>query len=265
MEKGSGEFLITMILVRIWFICLVTSILVGCGSGPPPRMIDLLGEDAFAHGERPFQNNEWRQQSRIGLVVYSDATGQNAAPAIISEYLEILTRRTEKFLKQQCVFHEIVVVPPLSNPVNLAQELKVQGQRLHVPYEIVVVFSSQEQAGPEKIGQATMMTLMSGTVVENLSLAEVGILHVSDFHLVFRTVGRGTDSLEQLDVPIGSNRPTPIDARDILRAQAAQHALDRALASLGSACQIEKKARTGFTDSFRIANRVRNPALSDAS
>ena len=261
MEEKSGDFLIPMILVRIWFLGLFTSLLVGCGAGPTSRMIDLVGEDAFAHGGRPFQNDEWWQQSTIGLVVYSDATGQNAAPAIISEYLETLTRRTEEFLKQHCAFHEIVTVPPLSNPVNLAQELKVQGQRLRVPYEIVVVFSSREQAGPEKIGQATMMTQMNGTVIENSSLAEVGVLQVSDFHMVFRTVGWGTDSLEQLDVPIGSNRPSPIDARDILRAQAGQRALDRALEHLGAACQSEKQARSGFTDSFQIADRVQSPAL----
>ncbi len=103
--------------------------MVGCGAGPTPRMIDFLGEDAFAHSVRPHENDEWRQQSIIGLVVYSDAAGQKTAPAIISEYLEILTRRTEEFLKQHCAFHEIVTVPPLFNPVNLAQELKVQGQR----------------------------------------------------------------------------------------------------------------------------------------
>ena len=91
--------------------------------------------------------------SRIGLVVHSDATAQNAAPAIISEYLETLTRRTEEFLRQHCSFQEIVTVPPLSQPVNFSQELKVQGQRLHVPYVIVVVFSSREKTGPEKIGK----------------------------------------------------------------------------------------------------------------
>ncbi|WP_342348399.1 hypothetical protein [uncultured Nitrospira sp.] len=129
----------------------------------------------------------------------------------------------------------------------------------------MVVFSSREQAGPEKIGQATMMTLMSGTVIEKSAMAEgtIPILKLSDFTVGFWTSGIGTKTLEQLNVPIVSNRP--LDARDILRAQAGQHALDRALERLGSACQSEKKARLGFTDNFRIADRVRSPALSDAS
>jgi hypothetical protein len=178
--------------------------------------------------------------SKIGLVVHSDATAQHAAPAIISEYLETLSRRTEEFLKQRCSFHEILTVPPLSTPVTLSQELKAQGQRLHVPYEIVVVFSSREKDGPEKIGEATMMTQMGGTVTENSAMAEVGILRVSDFKMVFLASGRGTESLEQLDVPIGKNRPSTTEARDIVRARAGQYALDRALDHLGSACKSGK-------------------------
>lgn len=237
MEEESDDILIPMILVRIWFPCLLTFILVGCGAGPTPRMIDLVGEDAFAHTERPSENDEWRQQSTIGLVVHSDATGHNAAPAIMPEYLETLTRRTEEFLSQRCAFHEIVTGSPLSTAVNFSHALKVHGQRLQVPYVIVVVFSSRENTGPQTIGEATMMTQMGGTLIENSAMAEVGIVRLSDFTVVFWTSGIGAETLEQLDVPIGSNRPSPAVARDIVRARAGQHALDVALDQLGLACQ----------------------------
>jgi hypothetical protein len=178
-----------MTLAKILFTCLLSYTLGGCGAGPTPRLIDLVGENAFVYKglppELPPENDEWMQVSHIGLVVHSDATGTNAAPAIPFEYLETLARRTEEFLRQRCSFQEILPVPPLSKPVNLSQELKVQGQRLQVPYEMVVLFSSREKAGPEKIGEATMMTQMSGTVIENSALAEGGILPVSDFKMVF--------------------------------------------------------------------------------
>jgi len=47
----------------------------------------------------------------------------------------------------------------------------------------------------------------------------------------------GTESLEQLDAPLGTNRPSAREARDVLRARAGQQALDRALERIGSACQ----------------------------
>jgi len=229
-----------MLLPKIVFMCLVSYILAGCGGGPTPRLIDLVEKEGLSHKELSLATDELWQVSKVGLVVHSDDTAQNAAPALISQYLETLTRRTEEFLRQRCSFREIVIQPLLSKPVTLSQELKVQGQRLQIPYEIVVVFSSREKAGPEKIGEATMMTQMGGTVIENSAIVEIGILRVADFKMVFMAQGLGTESLEQLDVPIGSNRPSPTNAREILRARAGQYALDRALNHLGSACQSGK-------------------------
>ena len=226
-----------MTLSKVLLTCLLGYSLAGCGTAPTPRLIDLVGEDAFADRGLPLENDEWRKVPKIGLVLHSDATAQNAAPTIHSKYLETLTRRTEEYLRQRCSFHEVLTIPSLSTSGRFSQELKAQGQRLQVPYEIVAVFSSREQAGPEKIGEATMMTQMGGTVIENSAIAEVGVLRVSDFKMVFWTSGRGTESLEQLDAPIGSNRPSPTEARDILRARAGQQALDRALEHLGAACQ----------------------------
>lgn len=219
------------------FMCVLVFTLAGCGAGPTPRLIDLVGKDAFEYKGPPPEKGEWMGAPRIGLVVHADDTAQNAAPAIISKYLETLTRRTEKFLRQRCSFQDIVTVPSLSQAVNFSQELKVKRQSLQVLYVIVVVLSSREKTGPVKIGEATMMTQMSGTVIENSGLAEVGILRLSDFQMVYWTQGRGPESLEQLDVPIGKNRPSAIEARDLLRARAGQQALDRALEHVGAACQ----------------------------
>ena len=225
-----------MILIKIWCTCLMTAILVGCGASSTPRMIDLVGKEAFESQELSDKNGEWPRVPTIGLVVHADDTAQNAAPVIINEYLETLTRRTKEFLRQRCSFQSIVTIPRLSHPVSFSQELKIQGQLLHLPYEIVVVFSSRENTGPIKIGEATMMNQMGGIVIENSAIAEIGILRLSDFQMVYWTQGWGSESLEQLDVPIGKNRPSVMEARDILRARAGQQALDKALEHVGADC-----------------------------
>ncbi|MCA9498670.1 MAG: hypothetical protein KC588_05690 [Nitrospira sp.] len=250
-----------MTLSMLLCLCVLVFTLLGCGAGPTPRLIHLVGNDAFEYMGPPLEKGEWMDAPNLGLVVHADDTAQNAAPAIISKYLETLTRRTETFLRQRCAFQDIVTIPPLSQAVNFSQELRVQGQSLHVPYVIVVVLSSREKIGPVKIGEATMMTQMSGTGIENSALAEVGILRLSDFQLVYWTQGRGVESLEQLDVPIGKNRPSAIEARDLLRAGAGQQALDRALEHVGTACQPVAKPRLSVTGSFQIGDRVRSPVL----
>lgn len=226
-----------MVLSIIVFICLSAVTFGGCGAGPTPRLADLVGKEAYEFEGSPSTESEWIGVANIGLIVHTDDTAQNAAPPINFTYLETLTRRTGNFLRQHCSFQDIVPFSPPSQVVKLSQELKVQGQSFHVPFAVVVVLSSREKTGPVKIGEATMMTQMGGTVLENSALAEVGILRLSDFQMVYWTQGWGLESLEQLDVPIGKNQPTAQEARDILRARAGQQALDRALEHVGAACQ----------------------------
>ncbi|MDR4493717.1 MAG: hypothetical protein AB7P17_08980 [Nitrospirales bacterium] len=209
----------------------------GCGSGPAPRMMSLVGQEAFDNRSPTFQDREWTRLSRIGLVVHSDDTGSGAAPAITESYLETLTRRTEEFLKQQCAFQDILTVSTFSHPVDFSSALESQFQNFPVSHQILVVFSGWERVGPEKIGEATVMTQMSGTVIEHYALAEIGVLRRSDRKMVYWVSGQGTESLEQLDAPIGKNQPSPSEARDILRARSGQQALDRALEQFAEACQ----------------------------
>jgi len=226
-----------MVYLKILFLGTLLGVIAGCGASPTSRMMDLVGPGSFENQGSPSQNREWTRLSKIGLVVHSDDTGLNAAPPISANYLETLTRRTEEFLKQHCPFQAILTRPPSVHPVNFSREFESQRRDLPVSHHMLIVFSGTERTGPEKIGEATVMTQMSGTVVDHSALAEVGVLRSSDQKIVFSVSGRGTESLEQLDAPIGKNQPSPSEARDILRAQAGQQALDRALDQVGAACQ----------------------------
>ena len=254
-----------MVPFAFFFVSLWVFPLAGCGSDPTPRLGDLVGKGAGQMTGSLPATEEWTRVSRIGLAVHSDATGQNAAPVITPEYLETLTRRTVGFLRQRCPFKEIVNVPLSNNVGDLSGDLKTQGRRLNLPFHVVVVLSSREHAGPEKIGEATMMTQMSGRVVENSAMAELGVFRVSDGYLVFQVAGRARESLEQLDVPIGENQPSAGQALDILRAQAGQQALDRALEEVGAVCRSRMSGAFRLIGSFQIASRGRSPVLSNVS
>jgi hypothetical protein len=234
-----------MTIFRFFLLGLFAYILTGCGGGPTPRLLDLLEKDGMSDVMSSRKQHPgsmgWVQASKIGLVVHSDAIAPNAAQPIIPAYLETLTRRTQEFLIQHCDIQEIPVVSPLVNRGNFFRELEGQAHRLQVPYVMVIILSSREKTGPEKLGEATMMTQMSGTVMENSALAEAGILEVPGFNMLFMTSGQATETLEQLDVPIGQNRPLATDARDILRARAGQQALDRALEPVGSDCRHARR------------------------
>lgn len=229
-----------MIPFAVFFFAAMAAFLAGCGTGPTPRLMELLGNKGVQNVSSLSGNLEWTRASPIGLVLYSDDTGRDASPAISRTYLDTLTRRTEEFLKNACAVQEILPLPPVAPSTNFSGALETQLQHFPVSYQILVVLSGQESTGPVKIGEATVMTQMSGTVIEHSALAEIGVLRTTDKKVVFMASGWGTETLEQLDVPIGDRQLSPIDAREILRAQAGQQALDRALGQVASACQTGK-------------------------
>ncbi len=181
----------------------------------------------------------WPALERVGLVVHSDSTGPGAAPSISQTYLETLSRRAEEFVLQHCGVSSVIPVTllPSTEPGLRRNELSRHGKQHGLSHTLVLLFSSQETSAPVTLGEETMMTQMSGKVVENRALAEVALLRLDDFELLFNLLSSATETLELLDAPIGENQPTPAESMDILRAQAGQQALDRSLFSLGQRCE----------------------------
>ena len=116
-------------------------------------------------------------------------------------------------------------------------EFRVQGQEQKFSHVILVVFSSTEQGGPTVLGEERMMTQMSGTSIENTALAEVGLFRIADERLLIDIPAGAQETLELLDAPIGEGQPSREESIDILRAQAAQQALDRSLNKFGQWCR----------------------------
>jgi len=237
-------------------------ILVGCVEGPQPRLNALFGTQIYHH-QQP--DPVWPQLQRIGLVVYSDTSGPNAAPAISPAFLETLNRRTEEFLTQRCGVVSVVPIalPSLTQPARLQQELISRGQEHGISHLLLVILSSREYSGPVTLGEARMMTQMSGTTFENMALAEVVLLDLADYAMTFDLAGSATETLEVLDAPIGEGQLSPAESLDILRAQAGQQALDKSLNRLGKRCRgpQEKTAFINLTDNFQTGDRVRSPVL----
>ncbi len=76
------------------------------------------------------------------------------------------------------------------------------------------------------------MTRMSGVSIDNEALAELALLNADSGKIALHAAGNGASSMEQLTAPIGEDYPRKEDARDILRANDAQQALDQALLAL---------------------------------
>ena len=211
---------------------------VGCGEVPKPLLHALLGVD-FPQSPKA-DSPGWPHPKRIGLLVHSDTTQPGSAPAISTKYLKTLGRRTEKALVEQCGVEAIESVEfnlSADSRDQMLGEFRVQGQEQKFSHVILVVFSSTEQGGPTVLGEERMMTQMSGTSIENTALAEVGLFRIADERLLIDIPAGAQETLELLDAPIGEGQPSREESIDILRAQAAQQALDKSLNKFGQWCQ----------------------------
>ena len=214
--------------IGIWLFLLLV---VGCGDGPQLRLNTLLGVQVDPELS---QDSAWPNVERIGLMVHSDETGPGAAPAVSPEFLETLSRRTEQFLIQRCQVDSVVPLPfpSLGQQGKIQRELIGYAQEYGLSHTVLVVFSSREHASPVTLGEERMMTQLSGISIENQALAEVAVLRLEDFQAEMMLPGEARETLELLDAPIGEDRPSRVESLDIVRAQAAQQALDRSLHNL---------------------------------
>ena len=218
--------------VRQCIIVSLALISVGCSVNPQPRLNDLLGNLVS-------QSSGWPSLERVGLVVHSDSAGPEASLPITQHFLETLGRRSEEFLVQRCKVSSVVPIAFPSSTLHpqIRRELIAKGKEHGLSHLLVVLLSGRESSGPVTLGEERMMTQMSGTSVESIALSEVVLLRLADYVLIFNLQGLATETLELLDAPIGKDQPTRKESLDILRAQAAQQALDRSLHGLGQRCE----------------------------
>ena len=225
------------ILASLGYIFMVLS-LGGCADGPDSRLHDLLGKDV---SRQSASQPVWPQLEQIGLLVHSDSTGPGAAPAIPSKHLDTLSRRTAQVLKQGCGVDSVVPVEfssikPNAPNQGTSKRFKISGNGKELSHALLVILSSKELTGPTKVGEANMMTQISGIAIENFALAELALVRLGDNQVVIEMPAKAQETLDLIDAPIGEQPLSKEEALAVLRARAAQGALDKSLRDLEQWC-----------------------------
>lgn len=213
----------------LWTIALC--MLLACSSAAPGRMSSYLGPElsqpaAFA-GEHEGVPPEG---FRAALLVINDTTGPDSAPPLSAARWALMENLVREQLEAGLPLRVVAVVPSSATSGALDRaRLRALGRRHEVGALVVVVLTSREDEAPTHLGQGYMMTQMPGVTVVNRALMELAWLDARAGRLMLEVQGRGSEILEELDVPLGSGQPDKREARDLLRINAAKHALDRAL------------------------------------
>lgn len=207
--------------------------LVGCQT-QEPRLPAYIGQvEGLSLKEGPHPESLPSAIHQVGVLVISDSFFPNAAPSLSSGMKDILENRLVKKMNESFGLKVLPVriehpVQPTGNGRLFTQLMKTH----HLDFLLLALFSSREVEGHTEIGAESMMNRMSGIEITNVALVELALLQGDSGNIALQAEGTGSSSMEQLAAPIGEDYPRKKDARDILRANAAEKALDQALLML---------------------------------
>jgi len=210
-----------------------TFLIAGCQT-QAPRLSTYVGEVEGLHAsQNPHPQSLPSAINQVGVLIMTDSSFPNSALPLSPDMLAILENRLVKKMDE---FFGLEVIP-----IRPEQQLQPTGDmspfthltKIHkLDFMLLAVLSSTEEESHIEIGEETMMTRMSGVSIDNEALAELALINADSGKIALHAAGNGASSMEQLAVLIGEDYPRKEDARDILRANAAQQALDQALLAL---------------------------------
>lgn len=218
-------------LLKLLILSLPVMLLSSCGGGAPtPRLPAYLGP-AMAHdtGAREGQIPARIKAQGVGLFLISDSTTPQSAPPITGSLLNVLENRIRQNIESDLSIQVMEAIPTgLLSPQGEMVDLQKWGKTKQVAQAFVVILSSREQESSTVLGEERMMTQMPGVEVESFSLVEIALVDIPTGQVKIQAQGESVESMEQLLVPLGDRENPQYSPRDLLRANAAQKALDQA-------------------------------------
>ena len=218
-------------MLRLVLFTLLAMVVSSCGGGSlTPRLPAYLGP-AVSHdgGARRGQIPGTSRAQGFGLSLISDTTTPQSAPPISQPLLTVLENRIRQYMENELSVHVTEKIPAdLFSPQGEMAGLQEWGNTKHVGQAFVVILSSQEEENSTVLGEERMMTQMPGVEVVNFSLAEIALVDIPTGRVKIQARGESVQSMEQLLVPLGNREDSQHSPRDLLRANAAQKALDQA-------------------------------------
>ena len=219
-------------MLRLVVFTLMAILLSSCGGESlTPRLPAYLGP-TVSHDAGPSrgQLSGMSKTQGFGLFLISDTTAPQSAAPIAGPLLTVLENRIREYMESELSVHVTESIPAdLFFPQGEMVGLQEWGRTKHIGQAFVVILSSQEEESQTMLGEERMMTQMPGVEVVNSSLAEIALVDLPTGRVKIQARGESVQSMEQLLVPLGNRENSQHSPRDLLRANAAQQALDQAL------------------------------------
>jgi len=216
--------------LHIFAVLIILSMLGGCAQNAlSPRLPTYFPVGTMMSGSTVFRSLP-HSGLNVGLYMLSDDSEPWLAPALPDSMLAILRNRL-----RQNLLHDQVISVVTEGEDNAFFHRRRSTPNIEMssikewPNIIVAIMSSVEHESPTHLGAQPIMTQMPGQTIENYALAELALVDARSQKVVFHVEGQASATMDELTVPFGETIESGVEGRDILRANSAQAALDRAL------------------------------------
>ena len=232
---------ITMVLVTSSFF------IVGC-SGPTPlsQMPTLLKQEPRPNTVVQTKLSASAEKKLpVGLAVIPAVSQSDSPTALSEDSLAHFTARTKYELENKVPLKiQNVVRLDSLKPGKSEEQLKALARNEKFEFLVLILTSSEETKTPAYLDASSPdVGMLPGNEIQNYALVEVALVELRSAKSLIQAHGRSYALLEQLDVPVGSNRyplvqgsaqtnrfyPTNDTALEVLRMVALEEALDQAI------------------------------------
>ena len=219
----------------------------GCsGVSPSSHMPTLIEQDPHPSWALQGKISPASQEKlQVGLAVVPDVVQSNPPTTLSEDSLERFTARTKSALERKVPLEiqDVVRLETLQQGKSMEQ-LQGLGKDEDIEFVILIMTSSDEVTTPAYLDASSPdVGILPGNEIQNYALVEVALVDLQSGKSLIQAHGRSYALLEQLDVPIESNRyplvkgsvnanrfyPTDDMALEVLRTVALEEALDQAI------------------------------------
>jgi hypothetical protein len=235
-------------LLYLGVVIFPLNLMSGC-SGPSPHRLQAHFKSE-PHASEVIQGKlSGHSENRlpVGLAIVVHADSSDAFPAITEDTWTQFAARVAREVQDRFPFsmQEVVRVEEIPSGERVSL-LKGMGGNNPIEMVLVVLPSGKEVKGPAKFDLLPEVSMLNGYQTENHATVELGLLDLKSGKLLLQSQGTSYATLEQLDVPLASNRyprvrgssmtkpifPEEGKALETLRMVALHEALDQAVMKL---------------------------------
>jgi hypothetical protein len=180
----------------------------GC-SGPSPHRLQAHFESE-PHASEVIQGKLSAHSPNrlpVGLAIVLHADSSYALSPITEDTWTQFAARVQREVQDRfpVSMQEVVLVEGISSG-EMVSLLKKMGGNSPIEVVLVVLPSGKEVKGPAKFDLLPEVSMLNGYQTENHATVELGLLDLKSGKMLLQSQGSSYATLEQLDVPLASNR-----------------------------------------------------------